>query len=378
MKGPLFVPSNPSCLDVEELNAELASFPSGSPISFLLSRKTGTKFFSDTTIAQLIGHLSRRPGKVVIKDYYDDWLVEHGPRFLTKVDGFAALVYSQLISSVSLSNKRDQPVPRELYDQLQVQLNQSGILDSLGPTRTLVAIDPYHSAPAEARGPELSKSDLHRVFQSMIKGYERELRSKTLDRTEAENQLISFVYETFQNTVEHGRYSATKELMPGLRYLRVHVYVNNDVSGLVKRAGTFPELVRFLERPRDKRSDTRFLELAVCDAGQGIISHYLNSIGKPQCSFEERLDILNDLVGGRLSSKKYMSGVGLGLPNAVSALSQLNAFVSIRTEEFWLYRDFHEAPSRGAGHQTLVPVRHLPCCAPLSGTQFNVLIDFPW
>ena len=378
MKGPLFVPSNPSCLDVEELNADLASLPPSSPIAFLLSRKTGTKFFSDTTIAQLIGHLSRRSGAVVIKDYYKDWLPEHSPRFLTKIDGFAAIAYSRLINTVTLVNARDQPAPNELYEQLQARLTKSGVLDHVGPTRTLAAIDPCYSAPAEARGPDLSKSDLHGIFQRMIKGYESGRQSKPLDRTEAENQLIGFIYETFQNTVEHGRYSASNELMPGLRYLRLHVYVNNDVSGLVKRAGTFPELVRFLQRPRDRRSDTRFLELAVCDAGQGITSHYLNSIGKCECSPEERLDTLQKLVFGRFSSKKHMSGVGLGLPNAISALRKLNAFVSLRTEEFWLYGDFDEAASCGTGHQTLAPVRQSARCAPLSGTQFNVLIDFPW
>lgn len=378
MKGSSLVPSNPSCLDIEDLNAELTNSPSTSPISFLLSRKTGTKFFSDTAIAQLIAHLSRRSGGLEIKDYYQEWLPEHSSRFLTKIDGFAALVYSQLINTVSLANVRNQPAPRDLYERFQAQLAETGLLEQVGPTRTLVAVDPYYSVPTEARSPELSKSELYRIFQRMIKGYERGLQSKTEERIRAENQLINFIYETFQNTVEHGRYSTDRQVLPGLRYLRIHVYVNNDLSGLLKRAGPFPELVRFLRRPRDKRSNTRFLEIAVCDAGQGIASHYLTSIEKEECSHEQRLETLQELVLGRLSSKKHMSGVGLGLPNALSALRELNAFVSLRTEEFWLYSDFDKVGSPGSDLRTLEPVQHLDHCARLTGTQFNVLFDFPW
>ena len=92
-------------------------------------------------------------------------------------------------------------------------------------------------------------------------------------------------------------------------------------------------------------------------------------------AFEERLTLLRQLVEGKASSKGSMSGGGLGLPNAMNALSELKAFISLRSEEFWMYRDFSK-PSEGKPAELIQPVSAAKEIARLNGTQFNVLIDF--
>ncbi len=372
-----YIPSNPSCHQIEVLNATLQRIPKDDPIVLSLARKTGAKFFSESSIAQLIAHLSRRSGKLVIRDTHNSWLPAHYYRFTSKIDGVAALVYSNLISTGRLENVKKLAAPDSLFTALKSRLLVSGCLEDAGPTRTFTAIDPDYPTPAELGRPQVRKSDFHNIVRSTLSQYENRLKGKSYERRRAEDRLISFVYETFQNTIEHGRFTKNNDLIDGIRYLRLHVYVDNSISDLLRRAVGFPELQQFIERTQRQRSTVRFVELAVADAGQGITSHYLNSRSPTAPAPDDRAQVLQELIDGRLSSKRSMSGVGLGLPNAMSALRELKAFFSLRTEEFWLYRDYSDQDSAANVRPPLHPVSKIKSIAPLAGTQFNVLIDFP-
>lgn len=370
----LKISRNPSCRQIEDLNVLAQRIPNDEPILLSLARSTGTKFFAEGSIAQLISQLSRRPGKFVIRDTHHSWST---PRFISRIDGVSALVYSKLICLASLENTKKESAPNFLIQDLESRLSKSGLLEEKGPIRTLVAIDPDFPAPAEMGGPQVNKNRFHTIVRKMLTQYEHGLVHKSKQRQHAETQLINFVYETFQNTVEHGRYGESNSLIHGIRYFRIQVYIDNKVPDLVRRATGFPELERFLERPRPIGSGKRFVELSVSDVGQGITSHFMNSRLEPGSRHDDRAKILQKLIGGRLSSKRAMSGVGLGLPNALSALKELKAFLSLRTEEFWLYRDYARQDEESDAEQYLYPVEHSCSIAPLLGTQFNVLIDFP-
>lgn len=376
-----FIPSNPSCHQIEDLNAKLHRIPTNEPIVISLARRTGAKFFVESSIAQLITHLSLRLGRLVIRDTYHSFEPPYDERFLSKIDGVSALVYSHLNDSIRIEDTKKNLAPISLFDSLKSRQLKSGLLEKAGPTRTLIAIDPIYPNPAELGSTQVRKNDFHTIVRKMLTQYENRDKEKTKQRRHAENQLINFLYETFQNTVEHGRYTENNELIPGIRYFRIHVYSGNNVSKLVDRATGFPELKQFLKQTRHKSSEKRFVELSVADAGQGITSHYLNSRPKSAPSKGSRMQVLQALIGGRLSSKRYMSGVGLGLPNALSALRELKAFISLRTEEFWLYRDYTSKYSSQDDvpypDQCLYPVENVDSIAPVTGTQFNVLIDFP-
>ena len=370
----LNISRNPTCRQIEDLNVLSQRILEDDPIVLSLARNTGTKFFAESSIAHLIAQLSQRRGKLVIRDTHHSWST---PRFISRIDGVSALAYSQLFGLASLENTKKHGAPNSLMQSLESRLSKSGQLEEKGPIRTLVAIDPDFPAPAETGWPQVDKSRFLALVRKMLDQYERGFVPKSGQRHHAENQLINFVYETFQNTVEHGRYGDSNSLIHGIRYFRIQVYIDNKVPDLVRRATGFPELERFLERPRPKGSGKRFVELSVSDVGQGITSHFINSRLETGSHHDDRAKILQKLIGGRLSSKRAMSGVGLGLPNALSALKELKAFLSLRTEEFWLYRDYARQDEKPNAEQHLYPVESACSIAPLPGTQFNVLIDFP-
>ena len=360
---------NPSCHDIEELNNTIAREPGDKAVLLSLARETNAKFFSQTWIAQLIAHLAQRRGRLAVRDAHSSWTPLPLERFTNNIDGVAALVYSSIVKEGRLENSKQQLAPNTLNEELKARLKRTSRLEDVGQTRTFVAIDPDYSIPIEfSNGEGLFKS-----FQYLVQHILKEFGDRYGTRTQAERALYSFIYEVFQNTIEHGRFAKDGKIIPGLRYLRIRYYIDNTIKRLRDRAAGFPELEDFILRRDNPRR--RFLELSVSDGGQGIVSHYVNSGSISAKSFEERLALLRQLVEGKASSKGSMSGIGLGLPNAMHALSKLKAFISLRTEEFWMYRDYSK-PSEGKRAELIQPVSAAKQISRLNGTQFNVLIDF--
>ena len=372
-----FIPRNPSCYQLEKLAADLERIPLDDPVVLSLARQTDSTFFAETSIAQLIAHLAQRPGRLVIRDAHHSWSPEPKDRFTSKLDGVAVLAYTHLIASGRLENSKQSAAPESLYDALESRLILSGCLESKGPTRTFVAIDPDHPLPIEFSGSQGFKNNFSMIASRILREFHGTKQSRSIERRRAEEELFNFVYEIFQNTIEHGRYTNNHELITGVRYLRLHVYIDTDIKKLTRRAAEYSELAAFIDRRCQQRGTTRFIELAVADVGQGIVSHYLNSRSLNAPKLGDRAQVLQKLFGETLSSKTTMSGVGFGLPYAMSALKELKAFVNLRTEEFWLYRDY-SAPNDNANNgQILQPVLELDHFTPIRGTQFNVLINFP-
>ena len=361
---------NPSCHDIEDLNRSIAQESEDQILVLSLARDTNSKFFAQTWIAQLIAHLAQRQGGLAVRDNYFSWTAASPlDRFTTNIDGVAALVYSSIFGQGRLENKRQEPAPSTLYETLKTRLKMTSSLEDAGQTRTFIAIDPDYSNPFE-----FSKSEgLFSSFQHLVRYVLATFDDKAGIKKQAEAALYNFIYEVFQNTIEHGRYAKDGQIIPGLRYLRIRTYIDNSIEKLSARATGFPELEDFVSRRNNRQR--RFLELSVSDGGQGIVSHYVNCGSTSANNFEQRLAILHELVERQASSKAKVSGVGLGLPNAMRALSELKAFISLRTEEFWMYRDFSK-PSEMEPTELLQPVSAAQQICRLSGTQFNVVIDF--
>ena len=262
--------------------------------------------------------------------------------------------------------------PTAIYESLIEKLKITSRLEDSGQTRTFIAIDPDSSVPIDFP----SSPRLAWRFQRLVGNILREFNynQKSKDVRDVERVLHNFIYEVFQNTIEHGRYSKEGKLIPGLRYLRIRTYIDINIDRLRRRAQGFSELERFLTSHIGHKHPTlRFMELSVSDGGQGIVSHYLNSDSRLAENNSDREALLCQLVSGTKSSKNKLSGVGLGLPNAMDALSKLKAFISLRTEEFWMYRDFINQKEIEYSNKIL-PVSTARPVNNLRGTQFNVLI----
>ena len=366
------IDKNPLCSDVEDLNNAISQEPEDKPLVLSLARHTNVNFFTQTWIAQLLAHLAQREGGLVIRDAYDRWIPMPRERFMDNIDGVATLVYSHIVPQVGLENVKQEIAPEALYVELNTKLKKTSKLEEQGQTRTFIAIDPDHSTPIEFSAQSGSKKFKY-IVQDIMNEFNYKFEQKPQNHREMEIALHSFIYEVFQNTIEHGRYSEGGGLIPGLRYLRIRTYID-EAGKLRRRAEGFPELERFISRYDNNEQKTlRFMELSVSDGGQGIVSHYINSSYSSSAeNFDKRKDILHQLIGTRKTSKDKLSGVGLGLLNAMKALSELKAFISLRTEEFWMCRDFNDSDETEQ-IEILRPVSTMGQINRLRGTQFNVV-----
>ena len=364
---------NPLCSDIETLNSAISKVPKDKALILSLPRHTNVNFFAQTWVAQLIAHLAHRQGELVIRDAYDKWSPVPLDRFTANVDGVTALALSHSLSNVRLENNKQKTAPLTLYKELFSNLEVTGQLGEKGQVRTFIAVDPDYSIPIEFSSSSGTGRKFQYLVQDILRSFNYKMNHGSVDQRKAEIELHNFIYEVFQNTVEHGRFSKEGEVVPGLRYFRIRTYIDK-VDKLLSRAEGFRELENFISRIGNNRNTLRLMELTVSDGGQGIVSHYINSGSTTIKQFDDRETLLHQLIGDKRSSKSHLSGVGLGLPNAMSALSKLNAFISLRTEEFWMYRDFDEA-YESTHTEILQPVSiHLPISR-LSGTQFNVVIS---
>ena len=366
------IDKNPLCSDIERLNCAISKIPKDEALVLSLARHTNVNFFAQTWVAQLIAHLVRRQGDLIIRDAHSNWSPLPFDRFTANIDGVAALVLSRRFSNVRLENIKHQTVPLTLYEKLISNLEVTSQLEDKGQTRTFIAVDPNYPTPIEFSSSLNTGKKFQYIIQDIFRSFNYKLGQDSVKQRKVKNDLHNFIYEVFQNTIEHGRFSKMGKIIPGLRYLRIRTYIDK-VDMLRRRAEGFLELENFISRISDSRKTLRLMELTVSDGGQGIVSHYLNSESKAVKEYRDREALLHQLIGGKKSSKDHLSGVGLGLPNAMDALSKLHAFVSLRTEEFWMCRDFNETYEINHA-KILQPVT---CQVPISrlrGTQFNVVI----
>ena len=107
----------------------------------------------------------------------------------------------------------------------------------------------------------------------------------------------------------------------------------------------------------------------------GILRHYLNALGRAEPGSEEdEIGLLNRILRDNLSSKR-VAGAGHGLPIALADFQKLNAFVSLRTDNLWVYTEFNATANR-AGEQPLFrKVASEATLAHITGTRFNIICD---
>lgn len=369
------IKGKPSLRDIEKINMLIGS--SAGPIALELSRTTQANFFVESAVAGLITTVARQQARdVVVCDTHTEWLSETTrSRFLSRVDGVAALVFQSAPTNLRLQNRRGEIAPRSLSDNLFARLSRTAKLEDKGPSRTYIAVDPKYSVPLElAYGPNRFTAFRKQVVATVHEfGDSSEIKYAMAQ--EAEEDLYTFVLETFTNTYEHGRFGENNQILTGLRYIRFRSHIGTSADELARRAQGFPELERFLKRRGNIPGTKRFLEITVADGGMGIVSHFLKSKNLGASSREERLALAIDLLTGRLTSKQ-ISGAGRGLPNAMFALSCLKAFVSLRTDDLWLCRDFSETvAATGSPPPPLGPVAGDPVSR-IAGTHFSILLDF--
>lgn len=113
------------------------------------------------------------------------------------------------------------------------------------------------------------------------------------------------------------------------------------------------------------------VEASISDFGLGIVDGFQASAAGygPDA---DRLELLEQLIYGRLTSKSNDTSAGLGIQNALDAARRMNAFVSLRTAEFWMAVSFlPEKPEARLVHLGMAP--H----PPVAGTHWQIFWPQP-
>lgn len=264
--------------------------------------------------------------------------IEADSQFAASFPALSILRSAQSIRAEANSNQTDQ---MELIKSL---LKADGGLvagHSASQGHTLLEIDPEFSVAEILRDASLRSGDPLRrrqLFTQMILRLRKAaeigaLRAGVAPGSEGPAGSVGkFLFEIHENALEHGSRDPSGHQVPGSRLLRIRKHLANSPEQLVARADGFPELQRYIE----KTKFTAYVEASISDFGFGIVDGFLNSQVGQSFASVERARLLDRLLFRRLSSKGRDPGAGLGIQRALRAARQMNAFVSLRTGEFWL------------------------------------------
>ena len=202
------------------------------------------------------------------------------------------------------------------------------------------------------------------------------------DGSSVEECIYGFVYELYQNTFVHGSLDQDQKTIHGLRLLRVRKRIGQVSSrdAFIRGAGQFSELQEYLEENLTSDKSFKLYEISISDNGMGILSRF-RSIGQAEPPKEpqtpgENLKLLNRIVAESLSSDSRKSNVGRGgLQKALDAVDKVKGFVSLRTDNLWVYRS-PENTNATSPEELLRPVRieNRGELSKIPGTHFSMIV----
>lgn len=359
----------PTLAAIESCMTELPAVRSDEERTTLqIDTGASSDLLTDVWTAIICGTLCRRADTDVVYSERD------GTQFGTSLVGLTA---ASMAASVRTSE-------RTLIDttgiRQRIMLDQDGLVtpDS-DVTQTLVEFDPdYPVAPILQRGdgahsePRLRR----RLFQSQVLRFRQMLDIGALRRGTgpvgqgAAGDLGIFLAELHENGQEHGTRSGPRALA-GTRYLRLRSHAAADPHELADRSGPFRQLRHYIERTFAGADPVALVEASISDFGLGIVDGFQASAAGygPDA---DRLELLEQLIYGRLTSKSNDTSAGLGIQNALDAARRMNAFVSLRTAEFWMAVSFlPEKPEARLVHLGKAP--H----PPVAGTHWQIFWPQP-
>jgi hypothetical protein len=229
--------------------------------------------------------------------------------------------------------------PLEL-DREQVKrsiIGSGGVIGTGARQRTVVELDPDLPLAARLTSGAQRRGRFFEFIRSVLTQLEigqlaRRNPSPNLKEGAAKGTILEFLYELHSNAFEHARTESNA------RFLRLqkHQYPHRD--GAKRRVSAFVELERYIESQPERPSNRVFnlIEASVSDFGPGIPDGFLASFAGSRYRSSPRSELLDTLLHEQLSSKSSDPNAGLGIKQALAAAQDLDAFVSLRTAEFWL------------------------------------------
>lgn len=349
----------------------------GKPITVRLSRKLRPDFFGESRVAALLATLSQRYALTVC-DWHNEWkeneIEEH---FRTSLVGITAALYSNRLTNVpgmEFPNSRDVLLERVAVAGGILEPKTSG---ARGTSITFCAFDPDWSEPAAFAGTLYRKELFKKTFGKYRAKYLEVGKgiTHTSATRKADDRLGDFIFELYQNSYEHGRLGVDNKPVNGMRYVRLRKHIDRK-DRFLERAKGFEELTSYLMEVVPEGEEFKFYEVAISDHGLGMIGRFLQTrpdMTRKTESSDERSALLNELLTQPLTSKRDYPGAGYGLQRALRAISSLQGFISLRTDQEWLCG--HSA-QRDASLVTtgLRKVQWQSEPVSIAGTHFNILL----
>ncbi len=147
-----------------------------------------------------------------------------------------------------------------------------------------------------------------------------------------------FLLELHENGLEHGS-RGPDGARRGTRTLRMRTHWAPHPDEMVDRCGPFRQLRSYVRGTFKGSDPVTLVEASVSDFGMGIVDGFQASpAGLGRSS--DRRELLHGLLYERLTSKSGDPSAGLGIQKALAAAESMQAFVSLRTNEFWMAASF--------------------------------------
>lgn len=327
-----------SLADLEQRLRDLPSAGQEARARLVVDAFASNDLLADVWGAILCGTLCRRAATHIV--YTDPG--DGTARFATSLAGLAAASMATSIED-NYGRALDGAVLRQslMLDRDGLVTPDSDVAQTLVefdpdfPVSPLFQLDNGAAAPGRLR---------RRLFQSQVLRFRQMLDVRALRRGGGPvghgmaGDLGIFLSELHENGLEHGSRDDGQTLV-GTRFLRLRSHTAADVAELVERCGPFRQLRRYVERTFSGCEPVTLVEASISDFGRGIVDAYQASSAGLGPDINRR-ELLERLIYGRLTSKSSDPSAGLGIQKALDAARGMNAFVSLRTAEFWMAVSF--------------------------------------
>ena len=386
----LKIKSQHSLLDLERFISEIERAEPGEQIFVDLPRNHNLGFFKEARLVALLVTAAQR-GKLVIRDAHYVWKPEETiAYFRSSLPALAAISYAGQIG-----NARKEDCPLQLAELWEAINANGGVLEPhavvtatqkvelVGSSVTFCALDPDFSEPGLLAGFVDNKDPFIKWFIGLrlVKDFLGKLPPPTDpdDQVSSQWRFAEYIYEIYSNTLEHGnRGTDGLASIPGLRYINLQKYYAPTADKAKEFAKGVLSLELYLAALEANGIKNRlFCEVSIGDQGLGVLEHFMNArpeYRKPLRREEDRFFLLRRLLRETLSSKRQRKGAGEGLQNALKACRRLRAFVTFRTDHYWLYASFPQGEATPIATEDWHQVEHDGAFASVAGTHFSVLI----
>ncbi len=361
-----------------DIERKLASLQAKQPVSIRIGRNQYKKFFKESWLVSLIANAAVKSGHLTIHDWKNADLKDMKEHFASHLVGILAAYMAEILESNT--EKKVTIGVNEILEQI-IYKNRGVVEENDGASSksfSFLSVDSEDDSLSVSRPLVLSASDRNEFVEKFLR-IKRERIDKVFglsnqmslfDRSyERERDLGELIYELYENTHQHGRYDQQNKLIKGIRSFNLKRHIGAK-DALLQQADSFTQLKGYLES--FDKNEIKFYEVSISDNGLGILHRFLSS--RPDYKQSDLLsgspiEQLNAIIDRSLSSKLY-PGAGKGIRTALSIISELKGFLTLRTNNCWIYYD----GKSGNNDHKLLSVNNDNTIADIRGTYYNILL----